>query len=191
MEGYIYTQKLCSGYFPDHIPLDFNTFNKLYDVNDKPRYYQYIVNGRYLKQVFNSNSKYDRDYLLNNATAFAISKKFWGESIPPPQKSYNKYVNITRINSISSSTINSAVKPQLDYSTVLSLHCFVIQPFCNCRVSHRSAAVDGHKTMYHKTMQTRKQNKIRFSSVFRLRHKYFPGKFRSFLRITFYIFIGL
>ena len=85
----------------------------------------------------------------------------------------------------SSSTVNSAVKPQLDYSTVLSLHCFVIQPFCNCRVSHRSAAVDGHKTMYHKTMQTRKQNKIRFSSVFRLRHKYFPGKFRSFLRITF------
>ena len=80
MEGYIYTQKLCSGYFPDHIPLDFNTFNKLYDINDKPRYYQYIVNGRYLKQVFNSNSKYDWDYLLNNEAAFAISRKFWGKS---------------------------------------------------------------------------------------------------------------
>ena len=88
MEGYIYTQKLCSGYFPDHIPLDYNKFNKLYDVNDKPCviYDQYIVNGRYLKQVFNSNSKYDWEYLLNNEAAFAISRKFWGKSRTPPQK---------------------------------------------------------------------------------------------------------
>ena len=110
MEGYIYTHKLCSGYFPDHIPLDDNTFAKLYDVNDKPRYYPYIVNGRYLKQIFNSNSKYNKDYLLNNMTAFAISKKFWGESFPPPQKSYNKYGNVTRINNNNSSTIEYSNK---------------------------------------------------------------------------------
>ena len=110
MEGYIYTQKLCSGYFPDHIPLDFNTFNKLYDINDKPRYYQYIVNGRYLKQVFNSNSKYDWDYLLNNEAAFAISRKFWGKSCTPPKKSNNEYGNVTRININNSSTINYSNK---------------------------------------------------------------------------------
>ena len=108
MEGYIYTQKRCSGYFPDHIPLDYNTSNKLYDINDKPCviYDQCIVNGRYLKQVFNSNSKYDWEYLLNNEAAFAISRKFWGKPRTPPQKSNNEYGNVNRINNNSSSTIN-------------------------------------------------------------------------------------
>ena len=71
MEGYIFTHNLCSGYFPDYIPLDDNTFTKLYSDNDKPKYYPYIVNGRYLKQIYNSNSKYNNDYLLKNKTAYA------------------------------------------------------------------------------------------------------------------------
>ena len=59
-----------------------------------------------------------------------------------------------------------------------------------CRISFRPTAVDGRKTMCYKTMQTRKHNKntIQFNSVFKLRHKYFPGKLKSFLRITFLYF---
>ena len=34
MEGYIFTHNLCSGYFPDYIPLDDNTFTKLYSDNE-------------------------------------------------------------------------------------------------------------------------------------------------------------
>ena len=82
MAGYIRGNKynLCSGYFPDYIPLDDNTFTKLYSGNDNPKYYPYTFNGGYLKQVYNPNSKYNYDYLLERRTAYAISKKFWGGS---------------------------------------------------------------------------------------------------------------
>ena len=110
MEGYIFTHNLCSGYFPDHIPLDDNTLAKLYNDNDKPKYYPYIVNGRYLKQIFNSNSKYNKDYLLKNKTAFAISKKFWGGSFPPPHGFCNECGGVARINNINSSTIDYSNK---------------------------------------------------------------------------------
>ena len=84
MAGYIYGNKynLCSGYFPDYIPLDDNAFTKLYSDNDTPKYYPYIFNGRYLKQIYNSNSKYNYNYLSKKRTAYAISKKFWGGSSP-------------------------------------------------------------------------------------------------------------
>jgi hypothetical protein len=96
----------------------------------------------------------------------------------------------------------------LDYSTVLSLHCFAIQPFCNVEyltaLEYYSPAVDGHKTMYYKTMQTQKQNKntIQFNNVFKLRHifqasqnliififllvySYWPAKLDSLVGISF------
>ena len=67
------------------------------------------------------------------------------------------------IKSNSNSTINSAVKPSLDYSTTSSLHCFATQPLYKCRVSHRSAAVDGRKAMCYKTMQ--KHDKIKYNLI--------------------------
>ena len=106
MEGYILTHNLGSGYFPDYISLDDNTFNKLYSDNEKPKYYPYIVNGRYPKQIFNSNSKYNNEYFFKMKTAYKISRKFWGGSSTPHQKSYNKHDDVARINNINSSTID-------------------------------------------------------------------------------------
>ena len=80
----LYSNKynLCSGYFPDFIPLDKNVFNDLYSDNDFPKYYPYIFNGKYLKQISNSESKYNNKYFLEMKTAYDISKQFWGKPSP-------------------------------------------------------------------------------------------------------------
>ena len=52
----------CSGYFPDFIFLDENSFNDMYNINNFPRYYPYILNGKYLKQLSNFKRKYNNSY---------------------------------------------------------------------------------------------------------------------------------
>ena len=57
---------LCSGYFPSFIPLDDISFLEQYNhVNDNiPRYYPYILNNKYQKQISNKNSKYNNKYIF-------------------------------------------------------------------------------------------------------------------------------
>ena len=73
---------LCSGYFPDFIPLDNIMFEDLYSDNNIPRYYPYRFNGKYLKQISNSESKYNNEYFFKMKTAYDISKHFWGKPSP-------------------------------------------------------------------------------------------------------------
>ena len=56
----------------------------------------------------------------------------------------------------------------LHYSTVLSLHHFITQPFYKCRISFRPMTGDGRKTMCYMMVQTIKHNKnmIQFNSMF-------------------------
>ena len=55
----------CSGYFPTLISLDFDNFTKVYNLNSGniPRYYPYIMNNGYQKQISNSFSRYNNEYI--------------------------------------------------------------------------------------------------------------------------------
>ena len=54
---------LGSGYFPDFITLDDKTFSEVYKHGNIPRYYPYILDGGYLKQISNEHSKYNNKYV--------------------------------------------------------------------------------------------------------------------------------
>ena len=81
---FLYSNKynLCSGYFPDFITLDDNVFKDLYSDKNIPKYYPYIFNGKYLKQISNSESKFNNKYFSKMKSAYDISKKFWGNPSP-------------------------------------------------------------------------------------------------------------
>ena len=50
-------------------------FDEIYNNQNAPKYYPYIHNGRFLKQLSNSRSKYNNNYFYNMRTAYNISKK--------------------------------------------------------------------------------------------------------------------
>ena len=64
---------LCSGYFPDFIPIDENKC-----VCENPHFY----NGGFLKQVSNPRSKYNDNYFSEMIDAYSISKYIWGGAFP-------------------------------------------------------------------------------------------------------------
>ena len=79
---YINKYNLCSGYFPDFITLNKNVFDDIYNDNNFPRYYPYNFNGKYLKQISNSESKYNNKYFSKMKSAYDISKHIWGNPSP-------------------------------------------------------------------------------------------------------------
>merc|ERR1712082_395778 len=68
----------CQGYFPEFIFLSNSIFNEIYNSQNAPKYYPYIHNGKFLRQLSNSRSKYNNNYFYNIRTAHNISKKFRG-----------------------------------------------------------------------------------------------------------------
>ena len=64
---------LCSGYFPDFIPIDENEC-----VCENPHFY----NGRFLKQITNPRSRYNDNYFSKMKDAYGISKYIWGKTSP-------------------------------------------------------------------------------------------------------------
>jgi len=63
---YMYTNKnnFCSGYFPDFITLDNDICYNISEGNNYSHYYLYTKNGKYLKTLSNSMSKYNNRYLV-------------------------------------------------------------------------------------------------------------------------------
>ena len=74
---YMYKNKynFCSGYFPDFIFLDKNSFNDMYNMSNFPRYYPYVLNGNYLKQLSNFKSKYNNNYFSKMSFTHRLSKQ--------------------------------------------------------------------------------------------------------------------
>ena len=74
---YVYVNKynMCSGYLPDFITLDKKSFNEMFNINNSPRYYPYTMNGKYLKQISNFNSKYNSNYFSKMKFAHKLSRQ--------------------------------------------------------------------------------------------------------------------
>ena len=67
------------GYLPDFIFLDNFNFDKVYNKSNYPKYYPYLIGGKVIKQVSNSNSRYNNRYFADMKHAYEINIKYGGD----------------------------------------------------------------------------------------------------------------
>ena len=72
---YTKNKNFCSGYFPDFITLNDNSYYQLSNGNNHNFYYLYVKDKKYLKYLSNLNSKYNNKYFKDMNYAYRVSKK--------------------------------------------------------------------------------------------------------------------
>ena len=74
-------KNFCSGYFPDFITLNDNSYYQLSNENNHNFYYLYVKDGKYLKYLSNINSKYNNQYFKDMNYAYRVGKEHFREPV--------------------------------------------------------------------------------------------------------------